>query len=242
VAATKTLLQLRNAVVSGAAIDGQTGASGRHPAADLNERINRYIEAVRSLVRGEGGELGQALTDIDAIPAATANEDFIELDWPTTAEEVTGVDVLVPRSPRWQPLDAADWSQRRALNFERSYPSGGVGWWTVKSLPEARASASVTAGKLALFPADLSGSYRIAYVEQWTPMTADTHVWAYHANWDTWVINAVVMELTQRDSNKKGLFALAERNFLRAEERIKAASGRIGAGFVVPTRAGGEWV
>lgn len=241
-AATKTLLQLRNAVISGAAIDGQTGANGRHPAADLNDRINRYIEAVRSLVRSEGGEIGQAITDIDALPAATASEDFIELDWPTTAEEVTGVDVLVSRSPRWQPLDAADWSQRRSLNFERSYPSGGVGWWTVKSLPEARASASVTAGKLALFPSDLSGSYRIAYVEQWTPMTADTHVWAYHANWDTWVINAVVMELTQRDSNKKGLFALAERNFLRAEERIKAASGRIGAGFVVPTRAGGEWV
>jgi hypothetical protein len=241
-ALTKTLLELRNAVVSGAAIDGQAVVGGRHPPSDLNERINRYIFAVRSFARSEGGELFEQLSDIATLPAATANEDFIEVDWPTTAEEVTGVDVLTSGSPKWQPLDGADWSQRRSLNSERGYPSGGVGWWAVKSMPEARASASVTAGKIALFPSDLAGSYRIGFVEQWTPMTGDTHVWAYHADWDTWVISSVVMELTQRDTNKKGLFALAERNFLRAEARIKAAAGRVGPGYSVPTRVGGEWV
>ena len=84
-AATKTRIQLRNAIVRGAAIDGQTGATGRHPTADLDELLNRHIEGLRSLVRGEGGEQFQALDAITPLPATTAGEDFIEVDWPTTA-------------------------------------------------------------------------------------------------------------------------------------------------------------
>lgn len=245
-AATKTLLQLRNAVVTGAAIDGQTGTTGRHPSATLDELINRYIESVRSLVRTEGGPQFQALGSITAIPAATANENFIEVDWPTTAEEVTGVDVLTSDSSgangtEWRGLDDADWDQRRSLIGSLSYPSGGVGWWAVKSMPEAKAATTVTAGTLALFPSTLVGSYRISFIEQWTELSSDTHVWACHADWATWVINAVVMELTKRDTNKKQNYTLAERSFLRAEERIKDASGRAGPGVITPMRKGGEW-
>ena len=241
-AATKTLLQLRNQVISGAAIDGQTGASGRHPAATLDEAINTYIESARSLVRNEGGPQFQDLTDSATIPGATAGEDFIEVPWPATAEEVTGVDVLTAGSPKWRGLDDADWDQRRSLNLERSYPSGCVGWWAVKLMPEAAASASVTAGVIALFPSELSGSYRISYIKQWTPLTSDTHVWVCHADWAIWVVNAVIMDLTKRDTLKKSNYAAAERAHMRAEERIKSASGRAGPGAVVPTRAGGEWM
>ncbi len=241
-ATTKTRLAIRNAIVSGASIDGQTGTTGRHPVATLNEHINTYIESVRSLVRDNGGAGFRLLTDIAAIPAATASEDFIELPWPTTAEEVTGVDVFTNRfSTKWQDLDPADFGQRRELNFERSYPDGGVGWWAVKSMPEARASASVTAGVIAIFPSDLSGNYRIEYVEQWTPFTDDTHVWVCHADWALWVENAIIMELTKRDNNKKENYARAERSFLRAEQRIINAAGRTGPGRVVPKRMGGEW-
>lgn len=242
-ASTKTRLQLLNAVIRGAGIAGQTGAGGRHPATDLNDLVNRYIEGLRSLVRTEGGEQFQTLDAITPLPAATAGEDFIEIDWPTTAEEVVGVDVFSSSgATNWEGLDGADWSQRRSLNFNVNCPSGGRGWWAVKAMPEARASASVTAGKLALFPKELAGSYRVTYVEQWTPMTSDTHVWVYHADWDTWVINAAVMEITALDGNKKQNFATAERQFLRAEARIKAAAGRAGPGVIVPTRSGGEWV
>ena len=239
-ARTKTLLQLRTAVINEAAIDGQTGSTGRHSATNLNELINRYIESLLSLVAQAGGPAGQVLDTITAIPAATANEDFIEIDWPTAAEEIIGVDVSTGGNPKFTELDAADWSQRRLLNFEHGYPAGGVGWWAVKEMPVARASASVTGGKIALFPSSLSGSYRVTYLEQWTDMTDDTHVWPCHADWATWVINSVVMQLTKRDNNKKSNFAAAEQAKLDAEARILAACQRTQRGAAVPKRIGGE--
>lgn len=241
-AATKTLLQLRTAIISGAAIDGQTGASGRHPTATIDERINRYIRGLRALVRDEGGPQFQKLSDIDDIPAATANEDFIEVPWPDDAEEVTGVDVLTSGCPEWRSLDAADWEQRRSLNGSLNYPPGGIGWWAVKDMPEARGSTTVDAGTLALFPSDLAGSYRISYIEQFTELSSDTHKWVFRADWDTWVVNAVIMEITQRDTNKRGQFALSKLLFDRADAQIRKSSGRAGPGYVVPTRVGGEWV
>src|SRR5688572_30251317 len=152
-AQTKTLLQLRTAVINEAAIDGQTAASGRHPAATLNEQINRYIQSLRSLVANSGGPHFQVIDAITPIPAATANEDFIEVDYPAAAEEILGVDIQASASGgvKWRELDPADWSQRRLLNADFGAPPGGVGWWAIKSMPEARASASVTAGKIALF-------------------------------------------------------------------------------------------
>lgn len=241
-AAFKTLLQLRTLVIQGAGIFGQTGASGRHPTATLDEMINRYIEAVRSLVRTEGGPQFQKLGDIADIPAATANEDFIAVPWPDDAEEVTGVDVLSSGCPEWRALDDADWEQRRALNFSLNYPQGGVGWWAVKDMPEARGSTTVDAGTLALFPSDLSGSYRISYVEQFTPLSDDTHKWVCHADWATWVVASCVMEISQGDNNKRKNYEKAEASLNRAQLRIENASGRAGPGCVVPTRVGGEWV
>lgn len=241
-ALTKTLLQLRTAVINEASIDGQTGTTGRHSPTNLNELINRYIQSLLSLVARSGGAAGQVLDAITAIPAATANEDFIEIDYPAAAEEIIGVDVQVSGTSqvKWHELDAADWSQRRLLNFESSTPEGGIGWWAVKSLPVARASATVTDGVIALFPASLSGSYRVTYLEHYTEMTDDTHKFVGHADWFTWVINSVAMQLTKRDNNKKANFQAAQLAKADAEARIIAASRRSKRGAAVPKRVGGE--
>ncbi len=240
-----TLLQLRTALIEECAIDGQTA---RHANTSLNERINRAIAELRSFVVSLGGRPWfQVLGAITAIPAAVANEDFIEIPFPTTAISITGVDAQVPNltsggglSSLWGELDGAEFTERRKLNYAFSEPEGGVGWWTVKDLPEARASAAVTAGTIALFPRTLNGSYRVAFVEEWTNMTADTHVWSADPAHVTWALLTAAMPVLQRDNNKRGTLQTAMARLQRADAMIRQASKRKGPGRVVPKRAGGE--
>lgn len=240
---TASLLELRTAIINEASIDGQVTSTGRHSTTNVNALINRYCKRVRSLVAAAGAPWFQVLDTITAIPAGVANEDFIEVPFPTTALEIAGVDVKVSGNsgPLWSELDEADWTQRRLLNFSHATPPGGVGWWAVEQMPEARASASVTAGKIALFPNTLAGSYRITYIEQFTDMTSDTHVFVGNADMHTWVINSVIMALVKRDTNKKDTFAAAklERDDAQAA-LMKAAKRTQRAGAATPMRIGGD--
>jgi hypothetical protein len=237
-----TLLALRTAVINEASVDGQTGATGRHNTTSLNAMINRYCREVRGIAADAGAPWFQVLDTITAIPGATANEDFIEIPFPTSALEIMGVDVQCGGgSVKWRELDPADWAQRRLLNSDYTLPEGGVGWWAVESMPEARDASSVSAGKIALFPATLSGNYRVTYRDQFTDMTQDTSLFVGIVPMFTWVINSCVLVLTKRDNNKKSTFAAAQDAVNRAEARILKASKRTqAAGAVTPKRIGGD--
>jgi hypothetical protein len=235
---TMTLADLRTEVIHEAGLDGQTGASGRHSTTRLDSLINRYCQMARSLTNSVAGEpWSQTVDSIQTLPAFTAGEDFIEIDFPTAAIGISGVDVLY--NGEWRALDPASWSQRRLVSQDCA--EGGVGFWAIKQMPEARASASVTGGKIAVWPKSLAGSYRSTYIEQWTPMTADTHVFVGTHDHFTWVINNVVMVCTKRDTNKRGIFDEARLMKDEAENRLVMASKQVNrGGAVVPRRRGGE--
>lgn len=240
---TASLLDLRTAIINEAGIDGQVTSTGRHSTTNVNALINRYCRRARSKVSAAGAPWFQVPDAITTLPGPVANEDFIEVPFPATALEIAGVDVQVigNGTTLWRELDEADWSQRRLLNLNFSVPPGGVGWWCVEQMPEARASASVTAGKIALFPKTLSGSYRVTYIEQFTDMTADSHLFVGTSDMHTWVINSVVMVLTKRDTNKKDNFATAKIERDDAEAAmLKAAKRTQRAGYITPIRVGGE--
>lgn len=238
-----SLLELRTAVINEASIDGQVTSTGRHSLTNINALINRYCRRARAKVAAAGAPWFQQLDAITTIPAAVTNEDFIEVPFPTTALEIAGVDVQVANLGTivWRELDPADWTQRRLLNFSLASPPGGIGWWAVEQMPEARASASVTAGKIALFPKTLAGSYRVTYVEQFTDMTADAHVFVGTSDMHTWVINSVAMVVCKRDTNKKDNFASAKIERDDAEAAmLKDAKRTQRAGAITPLRVGGE--
>ncbi len=234
---------LRSAIVNEASIDGQTGTTSRHPNATLNLLINRFCREARSIAADAGAPWFQTVDVITTIPAAVANEDFIEIPTPTAALEILGVDVTsgTGGGVKWSELDEANWSQRRLLNYRDNRPEGGVGWWCIETMPEARDAASVTAGKIALFPAFLSGSYRVTFREQFTDMTSDNSLFVGIVPMHRWVINSCVLVLTKRDNNKKAIYAAAEREVEKAEARImKAAQRAQSGGPIIPKRRGGD--
>lgn len=240
---TASLLELRTAIINEASIDGQVTTTGRHTTLNVNALINRYCRRARAKVASAGAPWFQVLDTITPMPGVVANEDFIEIPFPVTALEIAGVDVQVVGNGTiiWRELDPADWTQRRLLNFEHATPPGGVGWWAIEQMPEARASASVTAGKIALFPKTLAGSYRVTYIEQFTDMTSDTHIFVGTSDMHTWVINSVAMVITKRDTNKKSNYAAmkVERDDAEAA-MLKDAKRTQHAGAVSPMRIGGN--
>lgn len=238
-----TLLALRTRIINEASIDGQTGAGGRHSVANLNVLINSYCREARGIAADAGAPWFQVLDAITTIPTAVANEDFIEIPFPTTALEVLGVDVTSSSGSdvKWRGLDAASWAQRRLLNFRDECPPGGVGWWAVQIMPEARDAAVITAGKIALFPTKLTGSYRVTYRDQFTDMTSDTSLFVGIVPMFTWVINSCVSVLTKRDTNKRATYQMAMAAIEKAEARIEKASKRTqSSGAYSPKRIDGD--
>lgn len=236
------LSAMRDELVYEAGLDGQTGATGRHLAARLTSLLNRYWSSCRSMVANEGLPWFNTLGSITTIPAATSNEDFIEVALPTDASDVVGVDVKGTRTEgRWEELDKATWAQRRSLNLRDNWPSHGVGWFAVQKMGEAISAATVTAGNICLFPTDLAGSYRVSYLQHWTPITSDTHLFVGTSDMHTWTISQAVMKAIGRDNNKRQNFQAARLAAQEAEARIKEQARRAGgAGRVVPKRAGGD--
>lgn len=235
---------LRGSVIYEASIDGQTGANGRHSPTQLNALINRFCREARKIGADAGPPWYQQLGAITPIPAGVANEDFIELPFPTNALEILGVDVQASQgagSTKWKELDPSDWGQRRLLNTDHTAPEGGVGWWCIESMAEARDASSVTGGQIAVFPNTLSGSYRITYREQFTDMTQDSSLFVGLVPMFTWVINRCVMVITKRDNNKKSAFAAAQAEVQQAHADILQAAKRTRqGGAVIPKRIGGD--
>lgn len=230
-----TRLALLTAIINRASIDGQTGASGRHPVAGINTLINLYCREARGIAADAGAPWFQVLDAITPLPAAVANEDFIEIPMPTTAIEILGVDVQTQSAgsnfPLWDVLNSADWSQRRLLTCTQ--PPSGAGWWAIEKMPEARDASTITPGAIALFPDTLKGNYRVTYRDAFTDMTQDTSLFVGIAPMFTWVIfNCVAVIVGPRDTNKRETYASALQAIAKAEERIKVAAKRTQMGGV----------
>lgn len=239
----------RGDLINLAAIDGKTGANGRHSPANLGRLLNRKYRNLRSRVSQLG--LPQFLQSTAAltIPAQTAGEDYIEIPMPALTSEVVGVDVRA--QGRWAKLDALEWEQRRDVafsSFNMSLPfymfgsaaPSGVGWWSINKAPAAVNTTAITAGTIALFPPTLAGTYKLHSVEAWTDISTDANVFLLYEAWDEWFLNAACMTICQRDKNKTDNYIAAEAAFKVADALIVAASARLQrGGFVVPSDYGG---
>lgn len=192
-----------------AAIDGKTGANGRHSPTNLGRVLNWTYRELLS----RAGTLGlpHGLTSsTGTLGSVAAGEEYISLDVPNGAAEVVGVDVL---APDWNKLDPIEWGQRRDIappfgqvrdfRFGGLQPAHGLGFWAIREGASVSGS-TLTAAKLAIFPQSLAGkSYELFQVKQWTEITTGTDVFLLHEGWESWLLNKAAMYVTQRDTNKR---------------------------------------
>lgn len=225
------LSDARTEVIHLSAIDGQTGASGRHSPTRLNAVLNRCYRELLARAGQLGIEHGrQAATG--TLGSAVSGEDFISLDIPSTSAEVLGVDVN--DGSEWGKLDPLAWDQRRTTDTECA-PSG-IGWWALRNGPSVSGS-TLTQGSLAIFPTRLAGySYTLYTVKQWPGITSDTDVFLLHDGWDQWLINRAVMQVAQRDTNKRGNWDTANAAWVNADAILVSQARRLNrSGVIVPT-------
>jgi hypothetical protein len=162
-----------------------------------------------------------------------SGEDFIDLPIPSSSADVIGVDVL--DGDTWSELDPIVWHQRRDVKC-RVDPPHGTGWWTLRNGPSVSGS-TLTQGSLAIFPTRLAGySYTLYSVKQWPGISSDTDVFLLHDGWDQWLINRAVMQVAQRDTNKRGNWDTANAAWVNADAILMSQARRLQrSGVIVPT-------
>lgn len=225
------LSDARTEVIHLAAIDGQSGASGRHSSTRLNAVLNRTYRELLSRAGQLGIEHGRR-ADTGTLGSLVSNEDFINLDIPSTSADVLGIDVR--EGDTQSKLDPLAWEQRR--DVPRLEPPNGVGWWALRNGPSVSGS-TLTQGSLAIFPARLAGfAYTLYTVKQWAAITSDSDIFLMHDGWDQWFINRAVMQVAQRDTNKRGAWDTANAAWVNADALLMSQARRLNrSGVIVPT-------
>lgn len=219
------LSDARTEVIHLAAIDGKTGATSRHSPTRLNTVLNRKYRSLRSRVSQLGYPQFLVRGTSTPLPGRASGEDFQEIDVPAAAGEVAGVDVQI--NGEWRRLDPLEHGQRRDGND--MVPTNGTGFWSIVQAP-VPSTTSITAGKIALWPHSLSGSYKVNTVSTWTDITNDTHVFMLYDGWDEWLLNAAAMMIATRDGNKRGNYDTLRDAWLTADALVVAGAARLQRG------------
>jgi hypothetical protein len=231
---TITLGDLTTELTYEAGIDGKTGSTARHVTSRLYALINRSYKQLRSRVSHNGDDFFRSPGTSTAIPARATGEDWIELPYPTAASEILSVDVQLGGT--WYDLTKGSWATRRV--FPGANRPDSPGEWTVLSMPQS-STTTVTAGKLAIWPTNLAGNYKIDTLPHWVPLTDATHVFVIFPDWEEWLLTKCTMVILQRDNQKRAAFLDAQDRNLRAEAAILQHCRRHARGATVPRRRDG---
>lgn len=176
------------------------GLTDRHPDATLIKWINLEWRRLRTKLVVAGMPGLTIPTSIAALgtSAPVSTEQYLEVTWPDGAVGVYGVDVLL--GSKWVPLKPMSFAQRRDFQ-DRGATESAPSHWMPITLP-TESTTTITAGKIGLFPLATGGvNYRIWYLPVWVDITTTTHVFYGHDVWFSWLIQAVVRRVAQKDDD-----------------------------------------
>lgn len=186
------------------------GLTDRHPDATLIKWINLAWRRLRVKLAQSGMPGMTVPTTIAALPttAPVSTEQYLEVNWPDGAVGVYGVDVLL--GSKWVPLKPMSFAQRRDFQ-DRGSAENAPTHWIPLTLPSEN-GASITAGKLGLFPLTTGGvNYRIWYLPVWVDITTTSNAFYGHDIWFEWLIQTVTRRVLQKDDDAQGTLGEAIR-------------------------------
>lgn len=219
----KTLQNALDDVTYFADIRGQVGvgANFRHPQADVLNVINDCYRATRIWVTANGFRQYLTLGAVAALPSAPAQvgETFSEVDFPLTALSLHGVDVLYVGT--WYALQELEWEDRRLYQAQSGNTVQVPQFYCLRTFGSVSGAAAV-AGKIALFPLQSGGSYKITTLDEW-PTTAtltDPLIFQEQDWYDLTVFEAVVRISAVRDGDQKKRAEYAASRVAQAKANI----------------------
>ncbi len=221
------------------------GLTDRHPDATLIKWINLEWRRFRTKVVHVGMPGMTIPTTIAALPTTppVATERYIEVNWPDGAVGVYGVDVLLGN--KWIPLKPMSFAMRSDFQ-DRGATESAPAYWLPITLP-SESTTTITAGKIGLFPLATGGfNYRIWYLPVWVDITDQTYAFYGHDIWFSWLIQAVVRRVAQKDDDAQNTLEEAIRQQTEIWAEIKQSVQMMNAAELIPRvrrnrRTRGRW-
>jgi len=217
----KTLGEVRNQAIFRGDLEGLLD---RHPTLNANQEANDAYRRLRVKLANNDVQTVLAPTAILSLPTteAIAGGGYAEIDWPTGAVSVHGLDVKV--GGYWTTVPQGTFTQRRLgpVTSDRGdyqYADEGLAMWIQRSLPTVSGSNPV-AGKIMLFPVPSGGSYVLWSLPEWVDITLDSDVFPGQESWLQWVIYELTCVLLVRDIGPNTTAQLQEMQVQR--ERVWA--------------------
>jgi len=220
VAIEKTLAECARAVAWEASSKAGSGTSFRLNTDDLYPEINSAFRELRE--ESIELELGFYVTEgaLAALPTtrAATSENYSVVDWPTTAEAIVRVDVLV--NNHWDKLERIEWENiRNVVSHVSNASYARPTHYAPRSIGTVSA-ATQTAGKIAIAPFCQSGRYKLSTIEHWTDLTDTTHKFIFPSESAfRWLVWNVVGRITTRD-DKTGRYEKAIREMARCAQKM----------------------
>lgn len=219
------------------------GVRHRHPPDRIRQLFNVSWGEMREVVAlaNEGSYL--EATAFAALPttAAVTGEVYAEVDWPTNAVGVYGVRVLAAAGGQPYALKRIPWAayqdyQYRGLFGGSSRPGAPIGY-TSRRLPEGIATVE-TAGKVMIVPVPSGGTYRLWYLQAWTPQVEDGDLFYGHAEFGEHAIYSTMIKMLGPDADSKKMYPIWDKERARVEARIEARANKLEDGQGIEPRNG----
>lgn len=225
----KTLAEAARAVQFASSSKGGTGTSFRLDLeTDLYPEINSAFRELREETVERDIPFYVEEGTLTALPSSRAatSENYSVIDWPTTAEYIARVDVLV--AGYWDKLERIDWENMRDVISPVSTQS------TVRPThfsPRSGGSVSgstQSAGKIAIAPFCAVGSYKLSTIPHWTDLTNTAHKFLFPTEAAfRWLVWNTVARISARDASatkRSNRYQMAVNEMARCAAKLSSHS------------------
>ena len=222
------------------------GYTDRHSDTTIKELWNVSWQELREMVSFlEDGTFLQQTAPAALPTTAATDEDYVVIDWPTTAVAIFGV--RVKTDGRWRALRPLPTAALHDFTYDglfRSSTSRAPVGYILKTIPFG-ATTTETAGKIMVVPVPTGGTYSLWYLEAWTPLTSDTATVSGHAAWIEHSIWSTVIKMRAKDGQQDDTYRIAEKEREVCRQRIEKRAMRLSDGLSMEPRDargdGYEW-